>query len=134
MRHLDEGIQTTDLYRDDLVELVSEYNFDCTLKYEDRLLYQGVQYGGGSIVPLPLASLNFMGYAGNAQAVGATTYRAIKIGHNNLLAKSAKVNKLEPDGKTVYIDLACTSVKGAGATDTLVIDLIAPSAVYTNFP
>lgn len=134
MRHLDEAVQTTDLYRDDLIELTADYNFDCTLKYEDRLLYQGVQYGGGSIVPLPLASLNFMGYSGNAQAVGATTYRAITINHNNLLAKAAKVNKLEPDGKTVYIDLTCTSIKPIGATDTLVIDLIVPSSVYTNFP
>jgi hypothetical protein len=134
MRHLDEAIQTTDLYRDDLIELTTDANFDCTLKYEDRLLYQGVQYGAGSVVPLPLASLNFMAYAGNAQVPGATPYRAITINHNNLLAKAAKVNKLEPDGKTVYIDLTCTSIKPAGATDTLVIDLIVPSSVYTNFP
>lgn len=130
MRHLDEAIQTTDLYRDDLIELMSDYNFDVTLKYEDRQLYQGVQFGGGSIVPLPISSMSFVGYAGNAQPAGATLYRAIKIGMANLLAKTAKVNKLEPDGKTVYIDVACTSIKPAGATDSLVIDLIVPSAGY----
>ncbi len=134
MRHLDEAVQTTELYRDDLVELISDYNFDCTLKYEDRALYQGVVYGGGSTVPIPLASLNFAAYCQNGQVNTATTFRAIKIGHNNLMAISAKVNKLEPDGKTVYIDLACTSIKPPGATDTLVIDLIAPSAAYANFP
>lgn len=138
MRHLDEAIQTTDLYRDDLIELLTDDNFDCTLKYEDRQLYQTVQFGGGSVVPLPISSLSFTGYMTNAVASSAgnsgTTFRAMKIGMANLLAKSAKVNKLEPDGKTVYIDLACTSIKGVGATDSLVIDLIVPSAVYTNFP
>jgi hypothetical protein len=133
-RHLDEAIQTTDLYRDDLVELTTDTALDVTLKYEDRLLYQGVIYGGGSVVPIVLASANFMGYANNGQVAGATAYRAIKIGHNNLLAKSAAVNKLEPDGKTVYVDVAFTSIKPAGATDTLVLDLIVPSTVYTNYP
>lgn len=132
MRHLDTAVQTTDLYRDDLIELVADYNFDCTLKYEDRQLYQGVQYGGGSMVPIPLASANFMGYVNNAQS--GTLARSLKIGHNNLQAVSAKVNKLEPDGKTVYIDVAFTSIKPIGATDTLVVDLVVPSAVYTNFP
>jgi hypothetical protein len=137
MRHLDEAVQTTELYRDDLIELIADYNFDCTLKYEDRLLYAGVQFGGGSVVPIPLASLNFMAYCNNgipSGANGGTPIRAIKIGHNNLQAISAKVNKLEPDGKTVYIDLACTSIKPIGATDTLVIDLVVPSSAYANFP
>jgi hypothetical protein len=138
MRHLDEAVQTTDLYRDDLIELTTDDNFDFTLKYEDRQLYQTVQYGGGSVVPLPISSLSFVGYMTNAVAStaanGGTTFRAMKVGMANLLTKSAKVNKLEPDGKTVYIDIACTSIKPAGATDSLVIDLIVPSAVYANYP
>lgn len=138
MRHLDEAVQTTDLYRDDLIELLTDDNLDLTLKYEDRQLYQTVQYGGGSFVPVPISSLSYVGYFTNAVASsaanGGTTFRAMKIGMANLLAKTAKVNKLEPDGKTVYIDVACTSIKPAGATDSLVIDLIVPSAVYTNFP
>lgn len=136
-RHLDEAIQTTDLYRDDLVELTTDTALDLTLKYEDRTFYNYVQEGGGSVVPLPISSLSFMAYANNAVASGAnggTPMRSMKIGMANLLAKSAKVNKLEPDGKTVYIDVACTSIKPAGATDSLVIDLVVPSSVYTNFP
>lgn len=133
-RHLDAGVQTTDLWRDELIELQSDYTFDCTLKYEDRGLYQAVQYGGGSVVPIPVPSLGFMGYSTNGVASGATTFRSITMNMVNLLAKSAKVNKLEPDGKTVYIDLACSTVKPAGATDSLIIDLIVPSNAYTNFP
>lgn len=138
MRHLDEAVQTTDLYRDDLVELTTDDNFDFTLKYEDRQLYNLIQFNGGSFVPIPISSLSFMGYMTNAVASNAgnsgTPFRAMKIGMANLLTKSAKVNKLEPDGKTVYIDVACTSIKPAGATDSLVVDLIIPSGVYANFP
>lgn len=138
MRHLDEAIQTTDLYRDDLVELLTDDNLDLTLKYEDRLFYNYVQEGGGSVVPIPISSLAFSAYMTNAVASTAgnsgTTFRAMKIGMANLLAKTSKVNKLEPDGKTVYIDVACTSIKGVGSTDSLVVDLIVPSGVYTNYP
>jgi hypothetical protein len=134
MRHLDEGVQTTDLWRDELVELQADYSFDCTLKYEDRLLYQGIAFGGGSVVPIPIPTLSVMLHSNNGQASGATAYRSVTIGMANLLGKSAKVNKLEPDGKTVYIDLACTSIKPAGATDSLVIDLVVASSAWTNFP
>lgn len=134
MRHLDEAIQTTDLYRDDLVELQADYTLDLTLKYEDRGFYQQVQYAGGSTVPIPVGSLSFLGYSTNGQATGATAFRALTAGMANLLTKSAKVNKLEPDGKTVYIDVACTSVKGPGATDSLVVDLIVASNAWLNFP
>lgn len=137
-RHLDAAVQTTDLWRDELIELQSDYAFDCTLKYEDRELYKGVQYGGGSVVPLQVPSLSFKAFTTNAQASGATAFRSIAISMVNLLAKSAKVNKLEPDGKTVYIDLACSTVKPAGATDSLIIDLVVPSSAYAaagqNFP
>jgi hypothetical protein len=132
-RHLDEGVQTTGLFRDDLIELTSDYNFDCTLKYEDRSLYQAVQFNGGSVVPIPVASISFTGYTTNGQPSGATQFRSITINMQNLLAQDAKVNKLEPDGKTVYIDLTCSTVKPAGATDSLIVDLIVPSNAYTNF-
>jgi Phage tail tube protein len=137
-RHLDEAIQTTDLYRDDLIELTTDTALDLTLKYEDRTFYNYVQEGGGSFVPLPISSLSFTAYSTNqvasAAANGGTTVRSMKVGMVNLLTRSAKVNKLEPDGKTVYIDVACTSIKPAGATDSLVIDLVVPSSVYTNYP
>lgn len=134
MRHLDQAIQTTDLWRDELIELQADYTFDCTLKYEDRKLFQGIQYGGGSVPPIPIPTVSIMLHSNNGQASGATAYRSITIGMSNLLGKTAKVNKLEPDGKTVYIDLACTSIKPAGATDSLVIDLVVPSSAYLNFP
>lgn len=135
MRHLDEAVQTTDLYRDDLIELLTDDNLDLTLKYEDRQMYQQVQFNGGSVAPLPISSLAFTAYMNNAVASTAansgTPFRAMKIGMANLLMKTAKVNKLEPDGKTVYIDIACTSIKGPNATDSLVIDLIVPSTAYS---
>lgn len=134
MRHLDEGVQTTSLFRDDLIELTSDYNLDLTLKYEDRSLYQAVQFGGGSVVPIPLSTAAFTAYTTNGQASGATVFRSVAISAPNLVMQDAKVNKLEPDGKTVYIDITCTTVKAAGATDSLVVDLIVPSNAYTNFP
>jgi hypothetical protein len=138
MRHLDEAVQTTELWRDDLIELQADYTADFTLKYEDRLLYQAINFGGGSVPPIPIPTLSVMLYSYNGQPTGATAYRGITVNMNNLLGKSAKVNKLEPDGKTVYVDLACTSIKPAGATDSLVIDLMVPSSAYAeagqNFP
>ena len=124
-RNVDDGIQTVDLWREDVIELNADYDLDFTLKYEDATLYEKVQYGGGTMVPIPLATGSFKAYSNNGQAAGATAYRAIDVKVPFFQYVGAKVNKLDPDGKTMYLDVAAMTIKNA--TDTIAVDVIVAS-------
>lgn len=123
-RAVDDNIQTTGLGRDDAIGL----NFDCsvegTLKYTSRDFYQKVQYNGGSVVITDLATgsvdvaqLQRVQIASGVFATGLMRYVMPLIEWTD-----AKVNKLDPDGKTVYLDVVGMGIKGATTQFYSVID------------
>jgi hypothetical protein len=106
-RNVDDGIQTTELFREDVIELNADYDLDLTLKYEGATLYDAIKYGGGTVVPLALATGSFRAVMRNtSEDATATTFRQLDLSLPQLHFVGAKVNKLDPDGKTVYIDVA----------------------------
>lgn len=110
-RGVDDGIQTTGLNNEDVVETNFDVDIDATLKYEDRTLYQKIKRGGGSQVPLNLATGALMIVAPN----GNPSF-PLKVGIPVFDYTGAKVNRLDPDGKTCYIDVSAMTRKNATTT------------------
>lgn len=119
-RNVDDGVQTTELFRDDVIELTADYDLDFTIKYEDKTLYDLIRYAGGSMVPLTLTTGAFNAYMTNAAA--GTLLRGVGVSFPLIQFAGAKVNKLDPDGKTVYLDVSAMTIKGA--TDSVIADVV----------
>lgn len=115
-RNTDDAIQTTGLNRADLVPLNFDVNVDATLKYTSKDFYRKVQFTGGSNVPvdLPTGSLDFSQIQVVTTGVGAVGSSVHRIVVPLLEWIDGKVNKLDPDGKTMYIDLVGANVRGSG--------------------
>lgn len=109
-RTLDEDIRTTQLFREDVVQLNFDSDLEFTLKYEDKTLYDKIQYGGGTYVPIPLSTGSFKIYA---ETGSGTAQRFFEINIPVHRYTGARVNKLDPDGKTCYLDVTAMGVKGA---------------------
>jgi hypothetical protein len=110
-RNVDDAIQTTGISRDDVVPLNFDVSVDATIKYTSRDFYKKVQFTGGSV---PLSELA-TGSLDLAQIVQAGTMAASALSRivvPLLEWTDAKVNKLDPDGKTVYLDVVGQSLKG----------------------
>jgi hypothetical protein len=101
---LDDGIQTVALNREDVLWLNADYDIDGTFKYINEQFYLDVQYGGGSQVPtgtLTSGAFNFF-----TQGPSGTNISLLApfVEFTNL-----KVNRLDPDGKTMYIDFTAST-------------------------
>lgn len=112
-RNVDDQIYTTALSREDVVALNFETMADLTLKHEDRALYSKTHVGasgalGGATIPLSTTAFRLTTYLGSG-----TTIRSMEIGMNCAVITGARVNKLDPDGKTMYMDLALQGIKSA---------------------
>lgn len=127
-RGVDDGIQTVALNREDVIPLTFEADCNFTLKYEDRTLYAKIQYGGGSQVPLDLATGAFSAFTQQGSLTAKVTLPWIQY-------VGAKPNSLDPDGRTVYIDVAAMTVKPPIATSSVIVeinDVPNATAAYTS--
>lgn len=109
-RNVDKDIRTTELFREDVIGLTFDVDMEFTLKYEDKALYDKVHYGSGSQVPVALATGSFRIFRTSG---AGTTLRYQEIGVNNMQYTGARVNKLDPDGKTMYIDVTAMGIRSA---------------------
>lgn len=109
-RNVDTDIRTTGLNPEDAVVQTFETEVALTLKYEDSTLYDKVHYNGGTQVPVDLAT----GALSLFSSFGAgTSVRYQQFGVNQFHYTQARVNKLDPDGKTMYLDVTGEGYKGA---------------------
>lgn len=113
-RNVDDGIQTTGLNRADLVPLNFDVNVDATVKYTSKDFYHKVQYSSGSSVPVQYAtgSIDFAQVAMVMTASGLFASGLHRIVMPLVEWVDATVNKLEPDGQTMYLDIVGMDVKG----------------------
>jgi hypothetical protein len=107
---IDDGIQTTGLNREDLVWLTAEFNVDGTLKYENNDVWDAINYGGGTQVPVALATGAFSCFVPHIPSGGSQN---LLIGLPLLEYTAVKVNRLDPDGKTMYLDFTGMTTKSA---------------------
>ena len=109
-RNVDTDIRTTGLAREDVVPQNFDVEVEGTLKYEDKTLYDKVHYGSGSQIPLDLATGSFRLLS---QFGSGTNMRRKEYGVNQMHYTGARVNKLDPDGRTMYLDFTAMGYKAA---------------------
>lgn len=111
-RGVDDGIQTTGLTRDDVIAQSIDVNIDATIKYTSRDFYQKIQVNGGSVPLAQLAtgSVNLVQYS-SVGTFGASCLSQIVVPLTEWM--DAKVNRLDPDGKTIYLDVVGANIKNA---------------------
>ena len=126
---LDGAIQTVALNREDMILLTQDYNVNATIKYINAAAWNQVNYGGGSTVPTgPLANGAFTFYTQE------TGYRGVDPDLSSLLVylpfveavQPPKVNRLEPDGMTMYLDWSGAS-RQIG-TSSLQVTVVSPAS------
>lgn len=108
-RGVDDAIQTNSLSREDVVETTQDYTVDATLKYEDESLWARAQYGGGTVAGLDLATSSIDFFTAQTAGTGQQARLVLPL----LEIVGIKVNRLDPDGKTMYYDVSMQSVQGA---------------------
>lgn len=111
---LDDAIQTTALNREDVLWLTADYDIDGTIKYIDKKFWEAVQYAGGSTVSTGnLTGGQFTFYTQTPSS------QSIKLYAPYLEFTSVKVNRLDSDGKTMYLDFMGSTRGGVIATQSL---------------
>jgi len=112
-RNVDDGIRTTALTRADVVAQAFDVDVDYTQVFDSATgAYEPIHWGGGAatVIPNDLATglIRMFIY----QGLG-TNMRYTEVGVNQLHYTGARVNKLDPDGNTMYLDVSAMGYKGA---------------------
>lgn len=124
---LDDAIRTLSLFREDVVWNMLDLNFDATIKYVNKELWNQIHYGGGSQVPVVVPTGSFEFFA--AQQPNPSMSADIKLPY--IALGNGKVNKLDPDGKTMYVDV--TGYTFLTATNPITAKMITGATfAYTN--
>lgn len=124
---LDEGIQTLALNRTDAVWETVDFNLDGTLKYTDRNIWNQVNYYGGSQVSIQLATGSFDFFSAQSSSASQSFRLSVPI----LVFGSVKVNRLDPDGKTMWLDF--TALTQGGPTVACYADVVTrATGAYTS--
>lgn len=123
-RGVDDAIQTTGLNRADLVPLNFDVNVDATVKYTSKDFYQKVQYTSGSSVPVQYATGSFdisqVQQVETASGLFGSGLQRVVVPLVEWV--DATVNKLDPDGKTMYLDVVGMDIKSATSAIFAVTD------------
>lgn len=105
---LDDAIRTLSLFREDVVWNMVDFNFDATVKYVNRTSWNQVHYGGGTQVPVtvPTGAFNFFTTVPPGSLSARIAMPFLEVGN-------VKVNRLDPDGKTMYLDFTAFGIANA---------------------
>jgi hypothetical protein len=123
---LDDSVQTVALNREDVPWLTTDYDLDVTVMYVNNAIWNTIQYGQGSQVPTGLLE-NAQWFFYTATPSGTSLNLFMPF----IEATALKVNRLDPDGKTMYLD-ATFSSRNIG-TQSLQATVVSPAAtVYSN--
>lgn len=122
-RDVDDGIQTTGLSREDVIPLNYQAQVDATIKVTSRDFYRKVQYtAAGSTIPVEFATgavdLAQIQLAPINGSIVATSLMRVQTPLIEWV--SAAMNHLDPDGKTVYLDVVGMSVKHPGGSSPVI--------------
>lgn len=111
-RGVDGDIRTTSLHRHDVVGLNFDTDLEYTMLYEDKALYRKVHANGGSMVPVNPVDLATGALRAYSEFGADAAHRFFELGVNHQYT-GARVNKLDPDGKTMFIDVVAMGIKTA---------------------
>jgi hypothetical protein len=104
-RNVDDDLYTTETFRRKVVPLTRSVSVDFQVIFQDSTLYKQVVYNGGSVVPQVLATGSF-----HAER-RLTSSQLLAVDVPNLNYTAVNVNRLEPDGETVVLDVSAMGVR-----------------------
>jgi hypothetical protein len=106
-RQVDDDLYTTAVYRRKIIPLTRSLSLTMQVIWQDQNYYQNILYGGagGSQVPVALATGSFHA----ERILAASQFVAVDV--PNLRYTGVEVNRLEPDGQTVVLDVNAMAVK-----------------------
>lgn len=107
-RNVDDGLFTTSQFRRKVVPLSYTVSLDMQVILQTQAYYKNFEYGGGSMVPNTLATTAFHA---ERQLVGS---QLLAIDVPYLRVTNVNVNRFNPDGETVVLDISAMGVKSAG--------------------
>ena len=127
---LDTAIQTLSLFREDVVFNTIDNNLDLTVKYVNNAAWNEVKYGGGTQVPIKVPTGAFTFFTAQ-QSSGGSLSAELKLPFVTI--GNAKVNRLDPDGKTMYIDFTTFTTTNAATANSVIGNIITTATLaYTN--
>jgi hypothetical protein len=119
-RNVDDNLFTTSQFRRKVVPLSYTVSLDMQVILQTQAYYKNFVYGGGSMVPNTLATTAF-----HAQSpLGSSQMLSIDIPF--LRTGEISVNRFNPDGETVVLDISAMAVKSAGT------GLVQHTSVHNN--
>jgi hypothetical protein len=104
-RNVDDNLFTTSTFRRKVVPLSRSVSLEMQIIWQNQAYYKQIQYGGGSYVPAFLATGSFHA---ERQLVGS---QLIAIDVPNLRFTNVSVNRLNPDGETVVLDVSAMGIR-----------------------
>ena len=104
-RNVDDDLYTTETFRRKVVPLTRTVSVDFQIIYQDSTLYKQVVYSGGSVVPQSVATGSF-----HAERK-LTGSQLLSVDVPNLNYTSVSVNRMEPDGETVVLDVTAQGIR-----------------------
>jgi hypothetical protein len=123
-RKVDDDLFTVNVTRADVVELTRSLAIEMQVVLVDPTLYRKVQRNGGSYVPVDLATGSFHA----ERQIGASQLIALDVPLLNYTG--AAVNRLNPDGETMVINVSAMAVKGATSLTQLRANIIGSATSY----
>jgi hypothetical protein len=125
---LDGDIQTNALNREDMLVLNNDYEVNATAKYINNGIWEQIVYSGGSNVPTGLlAAGQFTFYTQSGDSLyGKPNLSSVMLFCPFIEFPSVKVNRLDPDGKTMYLDIS-GATRNIG-TSSLQITVVTPAS------
>ena len=104
-RQVDGDLFTTETFRRKIVPLTRSLEVTFQMIYQDATIYKAVQYGGGSMIPANLAT----GALHVERRLTSSQLMAVDVPNLNFTGIS--LNRLEPDGQTIVMDVSAMGVK-----------------------
>ena len=104
-RNVDDDLHTTSVFRRKVIPLTRSVELSFQLIWQDQALWKSIDYGASPFVTEALASGAF-----HAERL-LTASQLIAIDVPNLKYTNVEVNRLEPDGQTVVLDVSAMGVK-----------------------
>lgn len=133
---LDGDIQTNALNREDMLWENMDIEVDGTIKYINSGVWEQVNYSGGSTVPTGLLTNGGFWFYNQiaGQRGGFTDLSSLTLFAPFIEFPTVKVNRLDPDGKTMYLDFSgATRQIGTSSLQITVVSIASTSyAVSTT--
>lgn len=109
---LDDAVRTMQLQRADVPWENVDFDLDGTVRYTSKTIWQQIQFNGGR-----LGNRNFLATGAftffTKPLYGAQATYTLEIKMPFIEFSGAKVNRLDPDGKTMYLDFTAMNIANA---------------------